>query len=85
MAIDMSERFRDDSGRFIDFDIEMLVGNQRVCAQGTVSSARRISQKQCGLAVRLKELDQGGYRTIAEYIDAEKTACQDVIPDQMAG
>ena len=68
-----TDLFRDESGRFIQFDIELKEtqgrGIQQVVAgQGVVKAVRRVSQQCCGMSVRFINLDQGSYRVIAQWI-----------------
>jgi len=68
-----TDLFRDDSGRFIQFDIELKETQgkgipQVVVGQGVVKAVRRVSQQCCGMSVRFINLDQGSYRVIAQWI-----------------
>ena len=90
VGLDGSDCFRDDTGRFICFDMELDFfpdsASEPVYGQAMVKSVRRISQQQCGLTIRFMNLEQGAYRRIAEYLSTPAIASeQRHFPQQLAG
>lgn len=88
MPIKQAECFRDESGRYIRFDIELKLrpyqSAECVSGQGQIHAVRRVSQLDCAVAVRFADLEQGGYHQIAQCIaESAPAAGQTVV--QMLG
>ena len=87
MPMEQAECFRDESGRFIRFDIEMKLrpykSSEYISGQGVINSVRRVSQSNCGVSIRFADLEQGGYHLIAQFL-TEETASSPAA-EQMVG
>ena len=94
VGLSESQCFRDSSGRFICFDIELEllggVSDGGVTGKAMVQSVRRISQQQNSLMIRFMNLEQGAYRTIAESLTtpasvSSTNSSHSHFPQQLAG
>lgn len=97
VGLSESDRFRDNTGRFICFDIELDLfpgsADDAVTGKAMVQSVRRISQQQNSLMIRFMDLEQGAYRAIAESLSAsaaieyaqQEDSSEPDFPQQLAG
>ncbi len=80
MPIDQAECFRDGSGRFIRFDLELNLqpykSKDHISGQGIINSVRRVSQNHCSVSIRFADLAQGGYHQIAHHLASEQPEAQ---------
>lgn len=84
MPLDQAECFRDSSGRFIRFDLELNLqpykSKDSIGGQGVIHSVRRVSQNHCNVSIRFANLAQGGYHQIALHLASEPSEAQ---PEQL--
>lgn len=86
MPMDHTECFRDASGRYIRFDLELNLrpykSKDHISGQGTIHSVRRVSQDHCHVSIRFANLSPSGYHQIAHHIASDQI---EVESEQLVG